>query len=99
MSEKYSCDVLLNFSLLHVFVFFLMLCSRFYYFYLCYVLIYLFIYFYIYYNTNIMNLKLEYYSSKLRTFSYGDGTLFSEPRTSSLLNTKILYLHKINVCY
>jgi hypothetical protein len=36
--------------------------------YLCYVFIYLFIHFYVYYNTNFMNLKLEYCSSKPRTF-------------------------------
>jgi hypothetical protein len=38
------------------------------YTYFIYLFIYLFIYFYVYYNTNFMNLKLEYCSSKPRTF-------------------------------
>jgi hypothetical protein len=32
MFENYPCDILLKFSLLHVFIFFFMLCSRFHYF-------------------------------------------------------------------
>jgi hypothetical protein len=51
-----------KFFLLRVFIFLLMFCSRFYYFYLCYVFIY------IYCNTNFINMKLEYCYSKQRTF-------------------------------
>jgi hypothetical protein len=42
-----------------------------------YYVMYLFIYFYLYYNTNFVNLKLEYCSSKLRIFFLRRWNIYS----------------------
>jgi hypothetical protein len=81
-----------EFCLDYVFLFFLLSFALDFIIFLFMLCIYLFKY----YNDNFMKLKLEYYSSKSRTFFYEDRTLFSELRTSSLLNKKIFYLYKIN---
>jgi hypothetical protein len=83
--EKYTCDVLFKFSLLCVLIFFLMLLLYFLFFiYVMYI-----IYFYAYY-INIVNLKLEYRSSKSRTF-------FTKTEHCSLNLEHRLYSVKENV--
>ena len=59
---------------------------------------YLLIYFYVYYNTNFMNLKLEYCSSKPEHFLMKTKhcSLNLEHRLCSI--KEMFYVHKINVC-
>jgi len=66
MFEKYPCDVLLNF-LYYVFLFFPY--DLIYIFIIFIYVMYIFIY-YVYYNTNFINLKLEYCSTKPRILFY-----------------------------
>jgi hypothetical protein len=103
-------------SMWYSFKFFIIMC--FYFFSLCFAadfiifiyVMYLFIYFCVYYNSNFINLKLEYCSSKPITFflqrriiilgwrNDQNKSCWLEPRTLSQLNErKIFYLYKINV--